>query len=92
MHALLFLDSLWIVDERPLILAVGEMIDSLLISNQIPITGILCKKGLFLHRKLIVWHFLLMLKLEIGILNLSSVSLIDNVVDIINLRMVHLMV
>lgn len=33
-----------------------------------------------------------MLKLEIGILNLSSVSLIDDVVDIINLRMVHLMV
>ena len=61
-----------------------------LIPDQVAIAGVLCQKGLLLlPRKLIIWHFSLVLKLELVVLVLAAVGLHD-VVDVVDLRMVHL--
>ena len=63
-----------------------------LIPHQVAIAGVFCQKSLlFLTRKLIILHFRLVLKLELVVLVLAAIWLHD-VVDVVDLRMVHLVV
>ena len=63
-----------------------------LVTDEVAVAGVLRQKSLLLlPRKLIVWHFRLVLKLELVVLGLAAVGLHD-VVDVVDLRVVHLVV
>lgn len=74
-----------------LVLCVGKGA-ARLVADQVAIAGVLCQKSLLLlPRKLIILHFRLVLKLELVVLGLAAIWLHD-VVDVVDLRMVHLVV
>lgn len=65
----------------------------LLVTDQVAVASVLCQKRLLLlPRQLFILHYGLVLKLELVVLVLAAVCWLQDVVDVVDLRVVHLVV